>query len=316
MATPALEIRHQWPPDLTPCDGALVLIQPWEFGGLPAEWIGPIRDVVDELWVPSRFVRDAAISSGVDPARVVVVPNGVDSARFTPSGPRYPFEREAATRFLFVGGCIDRKGVDILLETYLSTFTVSDDVCLVVKPYGTNGVYRESSLEPEIRRAATGNGPKIEVLGDTLDPDAMAALYRSCDVLVHPYRGEGFGLPVAESLASGTPVIVTAGGACDDFCDETDAWMIPASKVPLSPSSWTPSIGGAWWLEPDRAALATAMRHAATDRAARQTKGAAGRARICSEFTWERAAATAHARIATILDRAADRDALALEMSR
>ena len=47
-------------------------------------------------------------------------------------------------------------------------------------------------------------------LTDDLDDDGLAALYRACDVLVHPYRGEGFAMPVLEAMACGLPVIVTA----------------------------------------------------------------------------------------------------------
>ena len=55
----------------------------------------------------------------------------------------------------------------------------------------------------------------------------MAALYRSCDVLVHPYRGEGFAMPVLEAMASGLPVVVTAGGPTDEFCPDAAGWRIP-----------------------------------------------------------------------------------------
>ena len=123
-APSALEIRHQWPPDFTPVrSGRLVLMQPWEFGGLPAEWIGPVRDVIDELWVPTTWVRDRAVESGIPARKVAVVPNGVDSATYRPDGPRFALATTKGTRLLFVGGCIPRKGIDALLETYLATFT-------------------------------------------------------------------------------------------------------------------------------------------------------------------------------------------------
>ena len=71
-------------------------------------------------------------------------------------------------------------------------------------------------------------------------------LYRSCDVLVHPYRGEGFGLPIAEAMASGLPVIVTGYGACLDFCDEDNALLVPATGLPSKCPTWArpPSATG------------------------------------------------------------------------
>jgi tetratricopeptide (TPR) repeat protein len=73
-----VHVRHVWPPDWTaPCSGHWVVIQPWEFGSVPQAWIEPLRVNVDELWVPSRFVRDCYVASGVPEERVHVIPTAV-----------------------------------------------------------------------------------------------------------------------------------------------------------------------------------------------------------------------------------------------
>jgi glycosyltransferase involved in cell wall biosynthesis/tetratricopeptide (TPR) repeat protein len=299
----ALELRHQWPPDFRPPRPGelLVCIQPFEFGGLPAEWIGPLRDIVDELWVPTSWVRQCAIDSGVPAEKVTVVPNGVDTGRFRPDGPRFPLRSSKRTKFLFVGGCIKRKGIDALLEAYLATFTRKDDVCLVVKPYGTHGVYSNQSLEADVRRAAAGSGAEIEVLDETLDAEELAALYRSCDALIHPYRGEGFGMTVAEAMASGLPVVVTKGGSCDDFCDDETGWMVRAHIVAIQSTEWTKSAAGAWWLEPSRAGIAEALRAIVAHPQEAARRGQRGRERIESSFTWTHVAAIAAKRIEALL---------------
>ena len=48
----------------------------------------------------------------------------------------------------------------------------------------------------------------------TSPDDEVAALYRACDVFVLPYRGEGFGMPIAEAMASGLPVLVSNRCGC------------------------------------------------------------------------------------------------------
>ena len=58
--------------------------------------------------------------------------------------------------------------------------------------------------------------------------EELAGLYAACDCLVHPYRGEGFGLPIAEAMACGLPAIVTGYGAAMDFCDERTSYPILA----------------------------------------------------------------------------------------
>ncbi len=57
------------------------MIQPWEFGAIPAEWVDPIRRNVDEVWVPSEYVKRMYVAGGIDADRVAVVPNGVDTRR-------------------------------------------------------------------------------------------------------------------------------------------------------------------------------------------------------------------------------------------
>ena len=63
-----VEIRHQWPPDLRPAaSGRLAAIVPWEFGAVPREWAEQIDRNVDELWVPSEYVRRMYLDAGIAP---------------------------------------------------------------------------------------------------------------------------------------------------------------------------------------------------------------------------------------------------------
>lgn len=293
------EVHHHWPPTWTPpAEGAWVLIQPWEFGGLPDSWVEAIADRVDEIWCPSRYVRDCYLRAGLPPERVVVVRNGVDLDLYRPAGPRYPLRTERATRLLFLGGTIARKGIDVLLAAYRQAFGPADDVCLVVKAHGSDGAYRHNNLDHLVREAADDpTGPEIELVEGHLSAAEIASLYRACDVLVHPYRGEGFGLPVAEAMASGLPVVVTAGGACDDFVDEAVGWRIPARPSPLSAADLGPSQSGYWWLEPDLPALVGTLRAVVADREERARRGAAARRRAETDLGWEEPAAIVLARL-------------------
>jgi glycosyltransferase involved in cell wall biosynthesis len=109
-------VRHQWPPDLrAPRSGRLAVIQPWEFGAIPAEWVDPIRRNVDEVWVPSEYVKAMYVAGGIEPDRVAVVPNGVDLDLFHPKGERHQLDAPSGTRFLFVGGLIERKAPELLV---------------------------------------------------------------------------------------------------------------------------------------------------------------------------------------------------------
>jgi glycosyltransferase involved in cell wall biosynthesis len=300
---PDVVVRHRWPPDLSGLGSTpLVLIQPWEFGGIPEAWIPQIRRDVSEVWCPSSWVADCYVRSGIAESKVTVVPNGVDTVRFTPEGIRYPLSTPKGTRLLFVGGTIPRKGIDVLLRAYLRTFGPADDVCLVVKAFGAGHVYRGSAIDDQLRAIAEDEtSASVELIDEELSDVEVASLYRSCDVLVHPYRGEGFGLPVAEAMASGLPVVVTNYGACLDFCDESNALLVPTTVQPMELGDMGPSPIGYWWAEPDEDALGAILRSVVDEPSVLSGLGAAGRSRIVAEFTWDAAAARAASRLRALL---------------
>ena len=300
-------VASQWPPSfVAPTRGPFVLYQPWEFGRVPRAWAESIRMNVDEVWAPSSYVRDAYIASGIAEELVHVVPNGVDLERFSPGGPAWPLATRKGTVFLFVGGTVHRKGIDVLLQAYSRAFTSADDVCLVVKAMGGTTFYRGQTAESLIESfVMLPDRPELILLDDELPFDQIPSLYRAADVLVQPYRGEGFCLPALEALACGVPVIVTDGGPTDDFTDETCAWRIPARRVPLSSDAFEdPALAlgpGGFLLEPDVDALVAALRSAA-EPAERSRRSENARAHA-ERFGWDAAAARAQTRIEALHGR-------------
>lgn len=309
---PQVTIRHQWPPDWSdPADDSpLVIVQPWEFGGLPDEWLEPLHRLPDEIWCYTTWVRDCYLRSGVPAERLVVLPIGVDPQRFHPDGDRLPLRTTRGTRLLFVGGLLHRKGVDHLLEAYCQAFTADDDVCLVVKAFGGDSVYRHASGAALLREVMARPGaPEIELITRDLDQAEMAALYRSCDVLVHPYRGEGFGMPIAEAMASGLAVVVTDDGAARDFCDAETSLLVPSRRVATTPAanSLPPSRAGYWYAEVDRDALAASLQTIVADVPRRTALAEAGRRRVLEQLDWTAITAVAAERLRALAARPARR---------
>ena len=289
-----VHVRHQWPPNWTPpAEGHFVVIQPWEYGSLPVEWVQRVNDLADEVWAPSTFVRDLYVQSGVDANRVQVIPNGVDTALFTPDTPPLPIHSRKQFRFLFVGGTIARKGIDLLLKAYTQSFSADDDVALVVKDMGTGGIYQGQGLGDHIRQIRQNpRAPEIVYFDQDLSARDIAALYTACHCLVHPYRGEGFALPVLEAMSCGLPVIVTAGGATDDFIDDAVGYRISAKKQAFGNReiSGMKTVGDLWMLEPDSQMLTDTLAHVFRHREEAQEKGRNGRRRAEAAWTWQHAA--------------------------
>jgi glycosyltransferase involved in cell wall biosynthesis len=302
-----VHVRHRWPPDFEPPPaGRWVLMQPWEFGSLPRAWAGSVAEQVDEVWAYTKVVRDCYVESGVPAERVHVVPLGVDVARFHPGVAALPLKTRRRFKFLFVGGTIRRKGFDVLLAAYAKAFTAADDVCLVVKDMGAGSFYQGQTAEADIARLqATPGAPEVEYLDRPLTEEELTGLYAACDCLALPYRGEGFGLPIAEAMACGLPVVVTGRGAALDYCDESRAYLIPAEVRYFAERRVgdLETVGRPWLAEPDGEALTAILRHVVSHPEEARAKGAAGSAFVRANLTWEYAADAVERRLLALREQ-------------
>ncbi len=162
---------------------------------------------------------------GADPARVAIVPPGVDSAYFSP-GSR-PLARRAVSLatggpgskaggkgplLLFVGRIQPLKGADLALGTLaaLEPLGVEDARLLIVGgPSGPAG----AALEEELRAVVDEAGLAAQVAFLAPQPhELLSTYYRAADVCVVPSRSESFGLVALEAAACGTPVVASAVG--------------------------------------------------------------------------------------------------------
>jgi glycosyltransferase involved in cell wall biosynthesis len=289
-----VQVRHGWPPNfIAPGEGHLVVMQPWEFGSLPRAWLRVLSTDADEVWVPSHHVRQGYVEAGLRPERVVVIPNGVNGRRFHPAAGALDLGRPPEFRFLFVGGTVYRKGIDLLLRAYRMAFDTRDGVCLVIKDFGVDSFYKGQTDQRHIRALQRrGDGPAIVYLDAVLSERELVGLYRTCDVLVLPYRGEGFGLPILESMACGVPAIVTNGGACLDFCNEQNSLLVRAGKRYLPKSLLGPleTVHRPWVYEVDVRHLAETLRHAYEHPAEMRALGMKASEDARTQWTWERSA--------------------------
>lgn len=292
-------IRQEWPPNFTPPpSGRWVLFQHWEYGSIPKQWLPHILYEIDEVWVSSEYTKRMYVRSGVPDHKIFVFPLGIDPDLYRPSGNKYPLSTNKSYKFLFVGGTIWRKGIDSLVNAYMSAFTKDDDVCLVIKDMGTNSFYQGINQKDSILELVRNKDlPEIVYMDEELTSSQLADLYRSCDCLVLPSRGEGFGLPVLEAMACGLPVVVPDKGPFVEFCSSDAAFFIPSRIVSPEGLVLGPEmdlVDKPQMVEVDQQQLAKTMRALYHDPDTGRSRGMLASRRVHREYSWTRVANIVH----------------------
>ncbi|WP_223069558.1 glycosyltransferase [Paenibacillus caui] len=286
-------VSHQWPPVWKrPQTRRWICMQAWEYGSLPKQWEIPMKYGVDEVWVYSAYNKENYIRSGIPESKIHVIPLGIDENVFHHRNADLIIKAPWFA-FLFVGGTIDRKGIDLLLNAYISEFNRKDNVCLIIKDNGVRSFYKGQTLDRAIREmTAQPDLPRMLYVDRPFSEAELAELYRSSDCLVAPYRGEGFGLPMVEAMACGLPIIAPDQGPSRDFCTDESAYFIPSRefRLPERNIGELTTIENPWLLSIDQEQLQATMRYVYEHRDEAAAKGRKASAHILSRFTWRHSA--------------------------
>jgi len=217
----------------------------------------------------SQVVTDSAFSAaeihaayGITLDRIAVVPLGV-VPRFAAGD---PIAAAVPSPFvLHVGDLHARRNLTVVLDAVIALRRRGGGLAAGLT-LALAGVDR--GLVPDLlnRAAAAGASEALAVLGVVSDA-RLDALYREAEALVYPSLYEGFGLPVLEAMARGTPVIATRASSVPEVLGDAGVLLEPDDAA-----GWVASLDAIIGQPERRAALA-----------------AAGRARAAS-FTWERTA--------------------------
>lgn len=202
--------------------------------------------LADMVLVPSRFVADQLLASGLPSKRIAVIPYGVEVESFSP-----PADRPAGARVrcLFVGQVSHRKGIPVLLR---AASHLPDVEFILTGPV----------VAPDLLRRLPQNVRSMAPLPHS----EVAALMREVDIFVLPSLEDSYGLVVAEAMASGLPVVVTDHvGASEAIEPGITGLVVPAG---------------------DDAALAGALRRLVDDASLRTRLGRNARERVLAGHSW------------------------------
>jgi starch synthase len=218
-------------------------------------------ETADRVIAVSQVMRSDVVKLfSIDPARVVVIPNGIDALHYGKT-----HDRDALVRYgvrppylLFVGRISEQKGIFDLLDAAQS---LPHHVQLVLCAASPD----TPEIEARLRRAVEAR-PAVRWIPEMVPAPDLIQLYSHAAAFVCPSVYEPFGVINLEAMACETPVVASAvGGILDVVEDRRTGLLVPPGQP---------------------AQLARAIRALLDDPARARALGAAGRERVLAHFTW------------------------------
>ncbi len=220
---------------------------------LPEEWemYGPIArrllrlslaglKRVDRIVADSEFTRQGVIKHlGIPEERVVTIYPGIDHELFRPIpnaretlAHRYPQLAAiiAAPWLLYVGSELPRKNVTTLLQAISLVREIIPDVQLIKVGSAGGERFRRETLWEIDKLGLKDNVLFFEGVAEA----ELPLFYNAADVFVTASKLEGFGFPVLEALACGTPVVCGGIGALPEIAGELALYCDPHDPSSIS----------------------------------------------------------------------------------
>ncbi len=254
----------------------------WELDGVPPSHRSAL-ELVDEVWAPTRFVRDAYRRATLLPVRHVPIP--IPEPSVAPLGRADLGLPEDACVFLVSFShlsVMERKNPLDAIAAFREAFPPADRDAgrhrLVVKTLNAD----RKPDDADVLRAAALGDERIEIRDARMGHPELMALVAASDVFVSLHRSEGLGLQIADAMWLGTPVIATDYSGSRDLAEIGFAELVPWHPTPVRkgdgayPESFT-------WAQPDLHAAAISMRRLARDPVRRRHLAEAARRRMAAQ---------------------------------
>jgi glycosyltransferase involved in cell wall biosynthesis len=201
----------------------------------------------------SALVVEAKANMPAGAQNVVVIPPGIDHERFIPAAP----ERRVSGRVISVGTLIHRKGYDVLIRAMRHVIYENRAAHLVL--VGSGPLQR--SLESLVSDLKLNDS--VTFRGSVPRAD-LPQLLQSAEVFCHPARLDTFPLAPLEAMACGLPILVSSTGALPEMAGRAGIVHTTGNEIEL----------------------ARHLLEMLSNRALRESAGAAARARVIERFTW------------------------------
>ncbi len=253
-------------------DRTTVGVWSWEVDVVPPGWReAAVR--LAEIWTYSRFSAQLIGDAIGRPVMAMAPP-------IPKPGPTRPLESPLPAGFRVLTmfdhlSTLERKNPLGAIEAFCRAFDTADDAVLVVK--SINARHRPDQQAKLLE--AVGGRRDIVLIDQTLEPGQRDALVSACDCYLSLHRSEGHGLPLAEAMAVGKPVVATAYGGNAEFMSEENSYLVSWSRAMVGDGveHYPP---GACWAEPDIDHAAQMLQALYGDREGARRRADRGRADV------------------------------------
>jgi glycosyltransferase involved in cell wall biosynthesis len=181
---------------------------------------------------PSQWSKQGYLRAGFSDEKVLIVPHGInpDNLHIAQPQKRARFRKNIGLKdtdfaLLSMGAMTPNKGVDILVIAFALLHRKNNNIKLILKDQSNLYGATAQNVINNVQKTKFANLltdeclADIFIISDNLNLNQIHGLYAATDCLVSPYRAEGFNLTPLEAAACGIPVVVTKGGATDEFFD-------------------------------------------------------------------------------------------------
>ena len=238
------------------------------------------QDWINEVWVPSEFNKETFIKSKVDRDKVKVVNFGVNTTKYNPKNEKLFVKDEKSFYFSYISELKICKGYDLLLRAFYEEFVNEPNAKLIFKCSCIDDKNVVQQIAQMIGSFKKNSKAEVVLIAGTHPEEYMTKLYATADCFVLPTRGEGWGLGIIQSMASGVPVITSNCSAQKTFCTTNNTMLIDAPQEKIRNIDWlmhVPIQDSHEWFEPNYIQLRQKMRYAFENKKTIQAKAETAR---------------------------------------
>lgn len=239
----------------------------FETSKIPIKWVEKCNQM-DEIWLSCENNKQVFFNSGVS-SHIEIINPFIDTDHFAPNAKPLNIVNKSKLTFLSVFEFTQRKGWDVLVESFARAFSKNDNVCLILKTYQAS--MSENEIKLKIKNYLSTKNinvwPKILVYTQSVPYSAMPNLYAACDVFILPTRGESICYPSMEAMSCGKPCIITKDVGHSGFISDQNGYLINYNRVKVTNFDHSP-----WYTsdqemaEPDVLHLVNIFKHVSNNR--------------------------------------------------